>query len=144
MGNEGFMQESREYPRYHITRLVTYTVIERVGINIKQEEGIWPSVAYELCAPNTLRDPWSEKIMSYDLNAMINQREPEEGKVEGVTMNFSQSGLCLVTKKALRESQVIKIDLPLLEAPLTAPTLAQVKWVMPEREMFKVGLMHLF
>lgn len=144
MGDEGLKGERREYPRLSMTRPITYTVIERAGINMKQGEGIWPFMAYEISATITLREPRTARTMSYDLNARVNQRQPEEGKIQGTTKNISQGGLCLVTKKALKELQVIKIDLPLPEASLTAPTLAQVKWVRPEVEMFKVGFMYLF
>ena len=59
----------------------------------------------------------------------------------GKAADVSDRGLCLVTREAVREDQILKINLPLLGVPVQAPTLAMVKWVVPDNGGYKVGLM---
>lgn len=65
-------------------------------------------------------------------------------KSGGTTINVSQGGLCMVTEHELEESEVIRIDMPLTETFLAAPTLGQVKWVKNVGNNFQVGLAYLF
>ena len=65
-------------------------------------------------------------------------------KSGGITINVSQGGLCMVTEEELEESEVIRIELPITETFLAAPTLAQVKWVNNLRNNYQVGLAYLF
>ena len=59
----------------------------------------------------------------------------------GKAADVSDSGLCLVTQDVVKEDQIIKINLPLLGVPVQAPTLAMVKWVVPDNGGYKAGLM---
>jgi hypothetical protein len=58
---------------------------------------------------------------------MVQKSHPEE--VAGSTNNLSEGGLCLSTDQALRESQIVRIRLPIANGPATMPTLAEVRWV---------------
>ena len=62
----------------------------------------------------------------------------------GITINMSQGGLCMVTEQELAEHEIIRIDMPLTETFLSAPTLAQVKWVHNLGNNFQIGLAYLF
>ncbi len=59
----------------------------------------------------------------------------------GRAADVSDSGLCLVTRDAVKEDQILKVNLPLIGVPVQAPTLAMVKWVVPDEDGYKAGLM---
>ncbi len=59
----------------------------------------------------------------------------------GKAADVSETGLCLVTRDAIKEDQIIKVNLPLPGVPVQAPTLAMVRWVVPDEGGYKAGLM---
>ena len=59
----------------------------------------------------------------------------------GKAADVSDTGFCLVTLDAVKEDQILKINLPLPGVPVQAPTLAMVRWVVPDDGGYKAGLM---
>jgi len=62
-------------------------------------------------------------------------------KGQGMATDISANGLCLITHDAVRENQIMKINLPIPGVPVQAPTLVMVKWVSPQNEGYKAGVM---
>ena len=60
---------------------------------------------------------------------------------QGTAADVSDRGFCLVTRDVIREDQILKVNLPLPGVPVQTPTLAMVKWVVPEDDGYKAGLM---
>jgi len=61
----------------------------------------------------------------YGLHAFHQSQEEWMGNVQ----NVSEGGLCLITNRVLKESQIIKIKLSIPNEVVTFPTLAEVRWV---------------
>jgi len=53
---------------------------------------------------------------------------------KGKVLNVSTGGVCISTGEALRVGQVIRMALPLPHVEVTAPTLAEVRWVKTQEE----------
>lgn len=117
MGKEDLKKEMRMFARSPMTRVIAFTVIERAGINPEINEELRPTYSWQ----QTGRE-----------------------KSRGITKNVSEGGLCMITEQELEESEVIRIELPVTETFLSAPTLAQVKWVSYVENKFNVGLAYLF
>jgi hypothetical protein len=62
-----------------------------------------------------------------------------KGKVE----NISAGGACVLTRKRLKESQIVHCELKIPNIPITIPTLMQVRWTVPRKEQFRSGLQFL-
>src|SRR5437870_5141649 len=46
--------------------------------------------------------------------------------------NVGGKGCCIILDRPLRQSEIIKMDIPLFKASISVPTLAEVRWVQPE------------
>jgi c-di-GMP-binding flagellar brake protein YcgR len=68
-----------------------------------------------------------------------NTGKKEMGKATAV--DLSESGLCLITNDAVRDKQILKINLPLPGLDIQIPTLAMVMWHRPYNGAYKVGMM---
>jgi len=60
---------------------------------------------------------------------------------QGMAADVSDRGFCLITEDVVKEDQILKVNLPLPGVPVHTPTLAMVKWVVPEDDGYKAGLM---
>jgi hypothetical protein len=70
---------------------------------------------------------------------------PVEERPSAVIKNVGGRGCCLTLDRPLKESQIIKMDFPLVQAVLSIPTLAEVRWVSlePGLNQYTVGLRFL-
>jgi hypothetical protein len=70
---------------------------------------------------------------------------PMEERPSALIKNVGGRGCCLTVDRPLKESQIIKMDFPLVQAVLSIPTLAEVRWVCLEQELkqYTVGLRFL-
>jgi PilZ domain len=68
-------------------------------------------------------------IVNFEVGASLTLQASHQKEEEGIGQNISEGGLCLITDRALEESQVIKIRLPIPNVSATIPTLAEVRWV---------------
>jgi PilZ domain len=74
------------------------------------------------------RYPFSQTV-TFEVSTPLALQKMDQKEMEGSTQNVSEGGLCLVTERALEESQIIKIKIPVLEGAAAIPTLAKVQWV---------------
>jgi hypothetical protein len=74
------------------------------------------------------RNPISLKVI-FETGALLSMQKYHQGKANWDTRNLCEGGLCLITDRALKESQIIKIRLPIPNVHATTPTLAEVRWV---------------
>jgi hypothetical protein len=65
----------------------------------------------------------------FETGALLTAQKTHAEEVPGNTFNLSESGLCLSTDRALKESEIIRIRLPIANVCATMPTLAEVRWV---------------
>jgi hypothetical protein len=65
----------------------------------------------------------------FEPGASLSAQKPQPEEVAGNTHNLSEGGLCISTDQALKESQIIRIRLPIANGCATMPTLAEVRWV---------------
>lgn len=49
--------------------------------------------------------------------------------LRGKVQNISAGGLCLLSKQAVEQYQVLRCQIPLRELPVAIPTLLQVRWI---------------
>ena len=71
--------------------------------------------------------------VTFEAGALLtSQKSRREKNADGDTQNLSEGGLCLITDRALKESQIIKLKLPMPNISVTMPTLAEVRWVKKE------------
>src|SRR3990172_5332549 len=117
MSLSGFRKEMRMFTRSPLARAIVFTIIKEADREGKSDEEIGNS-----------------DFFSY-------AKGMHSG---GITINVSQGGLCMVTEQELAEHEIIRIDMPLTETFLSAPTLAQVKWVHNLGNNFQIGLAYLF
>jgi hypothetical protein len=70
---------------------------------------------------------------------------PMEERPSALIKNVGGRGCCLTLDRPLKESQIIKMDFPLVQAVLSIPTLAEVRWVclQPGLNQYTVGLRFL-
>ena len=88
----------------------------------------------------------------FEPGASLTASKPHPEEVAGSTRNLSEGGLCLTTNQALRESQIVRIRLPIANGCATMPTLAEVRWVKKQSvrlaqsggNRYKAGLRFLF
>ncbi len=118
MSSEDFRKEMRMFARSPLALAIFYTIIERADLTIME---------------------LNEEFINTEILPQIRSK-----KNGGITINVSRGGLCMVTECELEESEVIRIDMPLTETFLSAPTLAQVKWINNLGNNFQVGLSYLF
>jgi PilZ domain len=74
------------------------------------------------------RYPFSQTV-TFEVSTPLTLQKSDQKEKEGSTRNVSEGGLCFVTERALEESQIIKIKIPVLEGAAAIPTLAKVQWV---------------
>ncbi len=65
--------------------------------------------------------------ITFEVSAQQTSHAPS--RIGAQILNVSQEGICLLTKKALKTAQIVKIDLPLPIARTTVATIAEVQWV---------------
>ena len=83
--------------------------------------------------------------VTYEMSVHENSWQPVEKPNRGTVVNVSTGGLCLMTNEALEVGQVLKMALPLPRVEVTAPTLAEVRWVKNEssKSGYQAGLRFL-
>jgi len=77
------------------------------------------------------RYPVSLKVI-FETGASLTTQKSRQEKADGDTQNLSNGGLCLITDRALKASQIIRLKLPMPNISVTMPTLAEVRWVKRE------------
>lgn len=73
--------------------------------------------------------------------ALASENTGEEEKRKATAVDVSESGLCLITHEAVKDKQILKINVPLPGLSLQIPTLAMVMWQRPYNDAYKVGMM---
>lgn len=58
-------------------------------------------------------------------------------------VDVSEGGLCLITKDAVKDKQILKINVPVPGLSLQIPTLVMVMWQRPHNGAYKVGMMFI-
>jgi len=83
--------------------------------------------------------------VTYEMSVHEGLWKPAEKLNRGKIVNVSTGGLCLLTDEALEIGQVLKMALPLPRVDVTAPTLAEVRWVKNEspKSGYQAGLRFL-
>ncbi len=79
------------------------------------------------------RYPLSQTV-TFEVSAPLTFRESLHEEAAGSTQNVSEGGLCLMTKQALEEAQIVKIKLPIPNVVATTPTLVEVRWVKKDSD----------
>jgi hypothetical protein len=59
----------------------------------------------------------------------------------GTVINVSGSGLCIDTADAVRDTQIVRVNVPLPGSSVKIPTLAMVMWKKPIDGGSRVGMM---
>jgi len=80
------------------------------------------------------RYPLSQTV-TFEVSVPLTFQESRHEEAAGSTQNVSEGGLCLMTKQALEESQIVKIKLPIPNVVATTPTLAEVRWVKRDSDI---------
>ncbi len=78
--------------------------------------------------------------ITYDVGAR-EARTVETAEAE--ILNVSQGGTCILTENAEEPGKVLRLRLPLQGTDIHVPSLAEVRWVVPEGKRFKMGLRFL-
>jgi hypothetical protein len=64
----------------------------------------------------------------------------QERLFEGRIENISAGGICVLAKERPKESQMIHCQVHLPGFPIAIPTLMQVRWTLPSKQEFRIGL----
>lgn len=86
------------------------------------------------------------RIITYKVPSPQQTRLSGNGKDRrGVLLNISSKGICLKTRHPLRGRMVLKINLPVTNPFLKAPTLGEVLWVRrdPVRKEYRAGVRYI-
>jgi hypothetical protein len=75
----------------------------------------------------SIRYPFNVTVMIHEMSSQ--QETPPDVVIGGVSRNVSDTGICLSTAKPLTYSAVVRCDVTVNDAPVTIPTMAQVRWV---------------
>lgn len=86
------------------------------------------------------RQPYPEEMA---LETMVTGARGEVTHHRAHCLDISHGGLGLSTSHTLRENQVVKISLPVKGFDATIPVLAEVLWVMPDNNHYRVGVRYL-
>ncbi len=81
---------------------------------------------------NQPRFPQHLKVHITELPLLGAQTGKRGATVTGHTYNISQGGLCVITRRALVNSSVVRCEIPLGSDPVLISTLTQVRWSRPE------------
>jgi hypothetical protein len=73
----------------------------------------------------------------------ISGEELENITCEAIGVDISSSGLGVVTDYALKEGDVLKSRIPVIEMDTALPVYAEVVWSKPHNGKFRVGLRFL-
>ena len=68
-------------------------------------------------------------MVNFEVGASLTVQASDQKKEAGNAQNVSEGGICLITDRALEESQIIKLRLSIPNVRATIPTLAEVRWV---------------
>jgi hypothetical protein len=70
---------------------------------------------------------------------------PDKTAIEGEILDVSNTGMKIKEEgRTLQDGLVLVIRVPIAEAPITVPTMAQVQWVRPaEPGFYEAGLMFM-
>jgi hypothetical protein len=60
--------------------------------------------------------------------------------IDAETMNISTGGACIVTDRDQEPGSIMRIKLPHLGTDIQVPRLAEVRWVVPANDRYKMGL----
>jgi hypothetical protein len=82
--------------------------------------------------------------LTYEVCSSIESNEVEDRqKCNGTVVNVSGSGLCLDTQDAIKDTQILKINIPIPGMDVQIPTLAMVMWKQAHNGGSRVGLMYV-
>jgi hypothetical protein len=86
----------------------------------------------------------TELLQSITYDIVMPMRRIETIKtVDADLLNISNSGVCIKTKWANETGSVVRLKLPHHGTDILVPSLAEVKWVSPANDKFKMGLQFL-
>lgn len=84
---------------------------------------------------------YSDNI-TYEAGAsLVEEVKSDSLRGEGKAVDISEGGICLITKEAMYENQIVKINIPIPGIPVQTPALAMVRWTRPYHDRHKAGLM---
>jgi hypothetical protein len=63
--------------------------------------------------------------------------------VQGTGIDISPGGLGIITDQPLEKGWVLKLVLPLSDGEINVPVFSVIKWTVPEKDGFRVGVQFL-
>ena len=82
----------------------------------------------------------------FETGALLRAQKSRPEEAAGNTHDLSEGGLCITTDRALKESEIIRVRIPIANVCATMPTLAEVRWVKKQSagSRYTAGLRFLF
>ncbi len=77
--------------------------------------------------------------ITFDVGAQERTVETAEAEI----LNVSAGGTCILTENAQEPGKVLRLKLPLQGTDIHVPSLAEVRWVVPDGNRYKMGLRFL-
>ena len=82
--------------------------------------------------------------VTYEMYSSVDEETSEDRqKGSGTIVNVSGSGLCLDTRDIVKDTQILKVNIPVPGMPVQIPTLAMVMWKQTRDDGSRVGLMYV-
>lgn len=82
--------------------------------------------------------------VTYEIYSSVDAETSEERqKGSGTVVNVSGSGLCLDTQDVVKDTQILKVNIPVPGMSVHIPTLAMVIWKQTHHDGSRVGLMYV-
>ena len=82
--------------------------------------------------------------VTYEIYSSVDAETSEDRqKGIGTVVNVSGSGLCLDTRDIVKDTQILKVNIPVPGMPVQIPTLAMVMWKQTRDDGSRVGLMYV-
>ena len=81
--------------------------------------------------------------VTYEIPAFPGHRTELGGKtLHGTLLNISQGGVCLKTRYPLKKKTVLRLQIPINDLPVRAPTIALVVWLKKDKtgKGYRTGL----
>jgi hypothetical protein len=63
-----------------------------------------------------------------------------KNSIDAATVNISKGGACIVTNRSLEPGRIVMFKRPLEEVDFELPGFAEVRWVAPDDDRFKMGV----